>query len=361
MIRPSAAPSALLAVALAVLAGGCSTGNSQERGRGTRGSQALPVAVAPAAPRDLTRAVSVTGPVEPVRAVTVSAQAAGTVMQVLAEEGARVAAGQLLARLDDRETTAQLDRARAILANAEAAYRRAEQLRTEGLIAGAQLDEARSAYDIAKADAALWGTRLAFTRIEAPVRGVVTAKRVERGGAVSENQAVFEIAEDSELVVRVRVSELDVVKLDRGQTVAVRLDAYPDVPIEGRIRRVFPSADPASRLVPVEVVLSRPPRGIEVRPGFLARVEFTLERRPATLAVPAPAIGVSDRGSFVYVVRADTLERRPVATGVTIEGWVEIESGLVAGEPVVTSGHSNLRPGTRVRVRGPDTTAGAAR
>jgi membrane fusion protein (multidrug efflux system) len=308
------------------------------------------VAAVEARARDLERTVTVTGPVEPIRLVSVNAMAAGTVQDVRVEEGMRVAAGRLLAELDAREVSAQLERARAVLANAEAAFQRTEQLRARDLASGAELDAARAAYVTARADAELWKTRLEFTRITAPVAGVVTAKRVERGGAVSANQPMFEIADDASLVVRVRVSELDVVSVRAGRPVTVAIDAYPDARIDGRIRRIFPSADAASRLVPVEVVLERIPPGIAVKPGFLARVEFTLERRAAVLSVPAAAVAVSDGAPYVYVVQADTLVRRRVETGMTASGWIEVRQGLAAGERVVSSGHTNLHPGAPVRV-----------
>ena len=76
-------------------------------------------------------------------------------------------------------------------------------------------------------------------------------------------------------------------------------------------------------------------------------MEFALDSRRGVLAVPAAAIGVSDGGSFVYVVAADTLSRRPVETGLTTAGWIEITRGLAAGERVVSSGHVNLRSGAR--------------
>ena len=333
----------------------CSSGDSAERsGSGAQGpggaDPVVPVAVVEAQPRDLERTVTVTGPVEPIRTVSVNAQTAGTVLKVLVEEGDRVRGGQLMAELDARETAAQLERARAILTNAEAAYQRAQRLQAGGLVTDADLDAARSAFEIAKADVELWGARLAFSRISAPVSGVVTAKHVERGSAVSTNEAMFEIADDSLLVVRVRVSELDVVHLEPGMPVMLRLDAYPDAQIRGRIRRVFPSADAASRLVPVEVVLGRTPAGVEARPGFLARVEFALAGREDVLAVPASAVGVSESGPYVYVVEADTLVRRPVSTGMTATGWIEVTEGLESGERVVSSGHVNLRQGTSVRV-----------
>jgi membrane fusion protein (multidrug efflux system) len=175
-------------------------------------------------------------------------------------------------------------------------------------------------------------------------------KHVERGGAVSANQAMFEIADDATLVARVRVSELDVVSLERGSPVTIRVDAYPGERIPGRIRRIFPSADAASRLVPVEVELGPRPPGMRVRPGFLARVEFALEQRNGVLAIPAAAVSVSEGRPFVYVVNADTLVRRPVTTGLTASGWIEIVNGLAAGDRVVSSGHATLRPGAAVRV-----------
>jgi RND family efflux transporter MFP subunit len=255
-----------------------------------------------------------------------------------------------MAQLDGREIQAQLERAEAVLARAEAEFERAQELRELQLNSAAELDAARSAFATAKADAELWRTRLGFTRIAAPVGGVVTAKHVEQGSAVSANQPMFDLADDSQLVVRVQISELDVVRLARDRDVALQLDAYPGVPLTGRIRRIFPSADPASRLVPVEIVLGRAPAGVVPRPGFLARAEFAIEQRAGVLAVPTAAVGVSNGASFVYVVSADTLSRRPVETGLTAGGWVEVTRGVEPGEKVVSSGHSDLRPGTAVRV-----------
>lgn len=330
---------------------GCTTaGSSADRGRAARG--AIAVAVERVAASDLARQVTVAAPVEPIRSVSVSSQAAGTVLEVLVEEGSRVQSGAPLATLDARETSAQLERARAVLVNAEATFQRSEQLRARELASAADLDAARAAFGIAKADVELWRARLAFTRITAPVSGIVTAKRVERGSTVSENQVLFELADASVLVLRVRVSELDVVHLQPGLMVDIRLDAYPDARIEGRVRRIFPSADAGSRLVPVEIALGPMPKGVVARPGYLARAEFSLQRRSGVLTVPTSAVGAVDSSSYVYLVEADTLVRREVQTGMTAEGRVEVVNGLAIGERVVRSGHANLRPGMAVRVSG---------
>jgi RND family efflux transporter MFP subunit len=316
------------------------------------------VAAVEVRPRDLARSITVTGPVEPIRTVSVSAQTGGTLLTVLVEEGDRVQAGRLLAELDSREISAQLGRAKAVLANAEGAFNRARDLRAGDLVSDAELDDARSAHDIARADVELWNTRLAFCRITAPVSGVVTGKMVEKGNTVSDGDELFRIADDTALVVRVQVSELDVVRLTPGHSVSLHLDAYPGREIGGRIRRIFPAADPASRLVPVEVELDPTPPGVDARPGFLARVEFALEQRDGVLAVPTAALGTSADGQYVYVVQADTLVRRSVETGQTVSGWVEITRGLETGDRVVSSGQVNLRPGAPVRITAGDGAAG---
>ncbi|MGH7700834.1 MAG: efflux RND transporter periplasmic adaptor subunit [Gemmatimonadales bacterium] len=345
--RSATSPAVLCALVLAACSGGQEASGAQgQRG----GDRVVPVAAAPVARRDLARAVTVTGPVEPVRMIGVNSQMSGTVLALRAQEGDRVREGQLLAELDARETAAQLERARAVLASAEATFERNRQLHDSQIITAAEFEQSRSAYEVAKSEVELWRTRLAFSRITAPATGIVTAKHVEAGSAVSPNQRLFDVADVSLLVVRVRLSELDVVHLRAGAEAAVSLDAYPDATIPGRIRRVYPSADLQSRLVPVEVALGPVPGGVLVRPGFLARVTFALDRRDEALAVPAPAVGVGDDGAFVYVVQADSVVRRPVALGVTADGWVEIARGLREGELVVTSGHTTLRPGARVRV-----------
>lgn len=342
---------------LAACSGGGSARGAQPTG-GPRGNErSIPVAVTIVAPRDIARSLVVTGPVEPVRTIGVNSLLAGTVLAVHAQEGDRVRQGQLLAELDARETRAQFERAQAVLANAQTIFQRNEQLHATKIITDAEFEQSRSAYEVAKSDGEVWRTRLAFTRITAPSPGVVTVKHVEAGSAVSPNQRVFDLADVSLLVVRVQVSELDVVHIRPGAEVTVGFDAYPDARVAGRVRRVFPSADAESRLVPVEIALSGLPDGVAARPGFLARVTFQLDRRAGALVVPAAAVGVGEEGQFVYVVDADSLVRRRVSLGLNAEGMVEVQQGLAAGERVVTSGHTNLRPGTRVRVT-EDETAG---
>ncbi|MGH9261890.1 MAG: efflux RND transporter periplasmic adaptor subunit, partial [Acidimicrobiales bacterium] len=253
--------SAVRAATLAVVGLAAASCGGQESGAATAGgarsgadpgARLLPVATVPVGRRDLARTVTVAAPVEPVRTIGVNSQTSGSVLAVHVQEGDRVAAGALLAELDGREAEAQLSRAQALLEGAQAAFERDSQLHVGSIITDAELEGSRSRYLVAQSDVALWRTRRAFTRILAPSAGIVTAKHLEAGTAVSPNQRLFDLADVSLLVVRVQLSELDVVHLAPGGAVTVGFDAYPGARFEGRVRRVFPSADPQSRLVPVE-------------------------------------------------------------------------------------------------------------
>lgn len=344
----------VLAIPALVFLAGCSSNGGQSKGdasagAGRKGDRIVPVAASNVERRELARDISVSGTIQPVRVTAVSSMMAGTIRTITVEEGVFVGRGRTIATLDAREVNAQLERARATLGNAKAKYERTKQLVERKLATAAELDQSLADFTIATSDVRLWETRRGFTRIAAPSSGVVTSRLVEVGGTVAANQKIVEIADVSTLVVRVRVSELDVVYMKVGDVVPITVDAYPGEKIEGRIRRIFPAADD-SRLVPVEVAVGRRPPGVALKPGFLARLTFAIDRRSSVLAVPSGAIAVGESGAYVYVIRGDSLDRRTVKTGEPSEGWIEVVEGLDEGDRVVVGGQTTLRPGTRVRV-----------
>ena len=329
-------------------------------GGGGRGGNRTPaVETAAVTAGDIAREVTVTGTVQPLRTVAVNAQMSGALLEVLVEEGTPVRAGQTLARVDAREIAAQVRSAEAQYTVAEAAAKRAEQLRERQVITASEYERDRAAHDAARATLDGLRTRLGYSVVRAPVSGVVTTKLVERGHVVGPQSKLFDIAETSTLVVPVQVSELDVVHLSPGDPARVSMDAFPGQTFEGRIRRIFPAADPATRLVPVEVALSGQASRV-ARPGFLARVSASLGTQSGVLLVPAGAVVQSSGGEpAVFVVKEGKAERRPVETGLISQGQVQVVSGLQPGEAVVTVGTNNVRDGADVRVvAGPG--AGAA-
>ena len=300
------------------------------------------------APEDVVLTTTVVGTLEPSARVVVAAQEEGVVTAVAVREGDRVAAGDLVVQLDDRRIRAELAEAEARLLDARAQARRAKALEADGLISPSDADTIRASEAMAEARAELLRTRVSFTRITAPVAGVVLARRVEVGNLASARTPLVELAAGAGLLLRVPVSELEVVHLRPGDAATVKVDALPDVSMAARIARVFPAAEGTTRQVTVELSLVDPPAA--VRPGFLARARMVVEKRKGVLLVPEPAL---QRGSetphFVWVLDGETARVRPVEPGERVDGRVVVRKGLAAGDEVVVEGLVRLRDGGPAR------------
>ncbi len=333
-------------LAVAMLGAGCGASPPSPGGPPAR---PVVVRVINVTPRPLTVTTTAVGTIEPENRVVVAAQEEGLVTALLVREGDQVQRGDVLAQLDDRQLGAQLAEARARLVEAEGQWRRARTLTQEGLITEADGDAARAAYEVAQARVEALRTRLSFTRITAPVDGVVTVRHVELGDLVGSRAPVVELAAGRR-VLRVPVSELDVVKLRPGDNCTVTVDALAQRAFGARIGRIFPAADRTSRQVTVEVVLEE--AAPEIRPGFLARAELVVERLPAAIIVPETVVlRGSQYPTFVYVVEGETARVRPIQVGLRRDGLAQILAGLAPGERVVVEGASLLRDGTAVRVQ----------
>ncbi|MDT8367769.1 MAG: efflux RND transporter periplasmic adaptor subunit [Longimicrobiales bacterium] len=333
--------------ALLVLAAACG-GQAPAAEPDDRDNQPVPVGTDTVTLGRIARTITIPGTVEAIRTIGVNAQVAGALLELNVEEGDRVEEGAVLARLDDRELQAQLRAAEAQLQVSESAYERAIQLRDLSVITQAEFEVDRTAFEAARAQAEQLRTRVGYTVIRAPLGGVVTTREVQAGDILAGQSRLVEIAEIDTMVVRVSVSELDVVEISPGDPVSVRLDAIPGQEIEARVRRVFPSADPATRLVPVEVMLD----GVDprrVRPGFLARVTFELAPRENATLVPAGAIVSRGGTEGVYVVAESTVVFRSITPGLTSGDRAEVLQGLDPGERVVVAGSNLLRDGGRIR------------
>lgn len=315
---------------------------------GGQGGQPSPVETAVVVEGDISRVVVLPGTVEPIRTIGVNAQVAGALLEVSVEEGDRVEQGQVVARLDDRELQAQLRSAEASFEVAEASFDRARQLLERQVITQPEYEAERTGFEAARAQLDQLRTRVGFTEVRAPIGGVITTKLVQTGDVVGNQGRLLEVAEVDTMVVRVAVSELDIVQIHEGDVVAVTLDAIADEVLQARVRRVFPAADPTTRLIPVEVALSAAD-GRRARPGFLARVSFELDPKPNARLIPASAIVSRGGGEGVYLVSDSTVVLRSVTPGLTAAGQIEIVDGLAVGDRVVTLGANLLRDGGKIR------------
>jgi RND family efflux transporter MFP subunit len=337
-----------LAAPLLLLGVGACGGEAPAAEPGRGGRPATPVETDTVIVGPIAREITIPGTVEAIRTVGVNAQVSGAILEMNVEEGDRVEQGEVMARLDDRELRAQLRAAQASFEVGQAAYERARALLDAGIITQAEYEVERTAFEAARAQADQLETRLSYTVIRAPLGGIVTTREVQAGDILGTQSRIAEVAEVDTMVVRVSVSELDVLEIANGDPVRVQLDAAPERPITARVRRVFPAADPATRLVPVEVMLDDPD-GSGVRPGFLARVTFELSPRPDAILVPAGAIVSRGGGEGVFVVDDATVVLRSITPGLTADGRVEVLDGLEVGERVVVAGSNLLRDGATIR------------
>ncbi|MGY6519105.1 MAG: efflux RND transporter periplasmic adaptor subunit [Lysobacteraceae bacterium] len=338
-----------LSVLAALLLVACSGSSAPEPEEGN-GAIRAPITDFEVRPRELSRPLSLSSPVRPLQPVRLSSRTAGTLSTLHVDVGDVVSAGQLLAELDTDEQRAELARVRARAEEARAAHARAVEMRERELLSEADFQAARSQLGTAEAEEQLWRTRVGFGRVLAPVAGTVTARHAEHGESVEAGQTLFELADMHQLVLHLGVSELDVIHLARGDRLPVRLDAMPGLELDGRVRRVFPSADPGSRLVTVEVALPEDAFGHGVRPGFLARVDTRIDQRDGVLAVPSAAVGEDNGQRYVFLVADGQLHRRVVEPGASRGDWTEIVSGIDEGDRVLASNPADMRDGQAVRV-----------
>ncbi|MFU8831363.1 MAG: efflux RND transporter periplasmic adaptor subunit [Wenzhouxiangella sp.] len=316
-----------------------------------RDQQVLPVQAVEVRPRDLSRTIQVSAPVEPFRTIRLASRTEGVLTEVLVEAGDVVSAGEVLARIDVREQRAELTRSRARLNEKRTNFERMEQLKERDYIDAASYEAARAELEIARSEVELWETRVDFGIVSSTIDGTIVAREVEPGEAISRHAPLFSIADLSSLVMRIGVSELDIRGLRMGDAVVVQVDAVDrSNPIAGVIRRIFPAPEPVSRLITVEIEL--PDAGqAGVRPGFLARARLMVDQRENVLAVPAGSVAESEGEYFVMVINGEErLERRVIEPGVMRGAWREVQAGLEPGDRVVSANPLEMSAGDQVRI-----------
>jgi membrane fusion protein (multidrug efflux system) len=281
--------------------------------------------------------------------VEVVSEIAGKIERILFEEGARVPAGALLVAMDDRELTAERERAAARLELAERRAERQKQLYDDGLISDQDYDTAATEADALAAELRLIEARLTKTQIRAPFAGVVGLRRISEGAYVSPQTRVTTLIDTDPVKLEFAVPERYAADFGPGKTVEFRVAG-----VEGSRRAIVyavePSVDPATRTVPVRATSPNP--GGELLPGAFADVTLAVREVPDALTVPSIAVIPELGGKRVWVVEDGAAQPRPVETGIRTGDRVEVTSGLAEGDRVIVTGLQLVRPGLEVEVAG---------
>lgn len=366
MNTPRTVAATLLAAALAA----CHRGDSQAG----RSRPPPAVTVGPVTVRDVP--VEIRAPIDlrPLAQADASAKTVGYLDAVLVERGDKVRRGQTLAIVRPSDLPDQLSSARGALGQAQAATalarankERAERLAPGGVVSQQELQQSQTSLATAEATLAsaqsnvdALATRLGELRIESPLDGVVSARRLDPGalvGPTSGNGAVVTVQRVDVLRAFVPVNEQDVARLKVGQDVRLELDALPGQAVMGRVVRLAPGFDPVTRTVDAEVQVSNA-AGL-LRPGMYGRAAIITDVHHDAVVVPATAAQVSEGQAFAFVVRGDKVSRVRLELGVDGGDWLEVVGGLAKGDEIVTAGSDVLAEGATIRaMRGVDQFAG---
>lgn len=309
--------------------------------------------------------VEVRAPVElrPLAQADVGSKTLGYLDAVLVDRGDTVKRAQLVALVRPSDLPDQLVAARGTLGQSQASVAlakknvdRATQLAPSGIVSQQELQQAQAALATAeaqeaahKAQVAAFATRLGETRIESPLDGVVTVRRLDPGALVGPGGAttILSVARVDVLRVFVTIAERDVRLVKVGQKAHVEVDALPGRTIEGAVVRLAPMLDPGTRTLDAEVQIDNA-KG-ELRPGMFGRGAIVVAVHEGAPVVPVTAVQISGGKRFAFVLKGDKVERREVATGVDDGNALEITSGITVGDEVVTTGIDVISDGTTVR------------
>lgn len=176
--------------------------------------------------------------------------------------------------------------------------------------------------------------------VNAPVGGIVNARNISVGDAVEPNTELFDLVDLSKVIVLAQVYEEDVGKVKTGQTARVTALSYPDLELTGTVTFLGLELDPATRTLPVWVMVDNPEG--KMRVGMFTKANLLLAENPDLLTVPTETILEEGGEKFVFVQTGDTFKRQDVQTGVADDRFIEIKDGLVPGDAVVTSGQREI-------------------
>lgn len=283
----------------------------------------------------------------------------GVVLEIMVEEGDKVSAGQVLARLDSDRQRLNMKQSEANLRKLENDFKRQQEMIERKLISQDvydrsryDLDTQRASYDIAKLE-------LSYTEIRAPIGGVVSKRNVKVGNLIQLNQPLFKIDDFDPLEAMINVPEREMRLIKADQPVQMLVDALPDVAFAGSVARVSPVVDAATGTF--RVVAQFKDDSGKLRSGMFGRVRIVYDQRSDALVVPRAALVGDNKDASVFVVDKDVAKRRKVTLGYADGGQVEIVDGLAEGEKVVTLGQAALRDGAKVQVINPEAPVAVAK
>lgn len=309
-------------------------------------------------PQNLQSSVTAVGTLLAEASAVLRAEAAGPIVALHFEDGQRVAKGERLFSIEATVLEAEVNEARAILEQSEAAYKRANELVKNRLISATDFDTARANFNVGEARLRSAEARLAKTVVRAPFDGTVGLRKINIGDYATIGQELVDVVRLDPLLVDFSIPETLLASVKPGQSVAVSVGAYTGETFTGQVSAVAPQIDVAGHNIVVRATL--PNADLKLRPGLFARVNVTLDVNPDALLVPEEAIWPIGQDKTVFVIDDGKAKQKFVQIGQRKDGVVEIVSGLDAGDEVITVGQMKIFDGAAVTSNSAGSGAGKA-
>jgi membrane fusion protein (multidrug efflux system) len=341
----------LVALFLVVLAAGAAMFYQySETDTQTQSSHQRPASVVNAVSpkRDTVRdVINAVGNLKAQHSVELVAEVSGRVVALNLNAGRQVNKGDVLVQLDDRQVRADLQVIEAQLADARRQLERTERLRSNNNVSQVQVDEFRTAVNVAQAQRQAIRVQLENHRIEAPFRGVVGLNDISIGAYVSSGVGLATLDSIDQMELNFAIPERFTGAVHLGQQVQGVSPAYPDQTFTGQLSELGTRVSELSRALPVRALVDNP--GGRLRPGQFMSVTLTLRERQG-LVIPEQAVMVRGNDQYVFVADDGLARRVSVTLGARMPGRVEIVEGLTENDAVIVTGQDRLSTGDRIDV-----------
>ncbi len=282
----------------------------------------------------------VMGTVQAVERATIAARVNGHIVELPVALGSKVKKGDLLVAISAGEISARLLQAQAQLTQAQRNLNREKKLLQKSAATAETVKSLEDVKRIAEASYKEAKTMLGFTRIVAPFDGTITRKFVNTGDLAAAGKPMLSLENDKSLQVISDIPEALVLQVNIGDELPVRIPAAK-LDLIGKVTEIAPATDPLSRTAPVKLAIATYP---DIRPGQFARVSLLVGDNDV-LRVPDSAVSNHGQMERIFVIKDNQAQLRLVRSGNRHDSQLEILSGLVDGETIVTSSSIPLHDG----------------
>ena len=308
----------------------------------------VPVKIFSVEQQNLNRRIKINGVLSAQRQVTVLAETAGQVEQIYKEVGDTISQGTPLALVDATVISSQLETARASLANSRRDLARFKVLAQSGAAAQQTVDQLTVAVEAAKANVVALRKQLGNTTVKSPQNGVVVRRMVEVGSVIGGGSPTFVVADLSDMIMKIGLTEMEIVQVKLGMSAKVRIDALSR-DFNAVIHTIGIAADMSGRYS-VDVLITDPEAEGVLRPDLAGSVSFELPSLEKAVVIPREALVSGIKDPKVYVVKEGRAVLRRIVLGMVEGTNAVVQEGLVLGDRVVLTGHNNLFENAAVRV-----------